>query len=78
MNSLISKGVVCGCVDGGVSALYRFPYSSRVVYRFIQVRMHLKMKLFRRIYVGYSAALMVLRGVISGQHLRALISWNVE
>ena len=44
----------------------------------IHLKMHLKMKLFKRIHVGYSAALIVLRGVISGQHLRALISWNVE
>jgi len=36
------------------------------------------MKLFKRIYVGYSAALVVLCGVISGQRLRALISWNME
>jgi hypothetical protein len=42
------------------------------------ISIHLKMKLFKRIYVGYSAALMVLRGVISGQYLRALIGWNVE
>jgi len=42
------------------------------------ISIHLKMKLFKRIYAGYSAALMVLRGVISGQYLRALISWNVE
>ena len=32
MNSLISKGGVCGYAEGGVSVSYRFPYGGKVVY----------------------------------------------
>ena len=35
MNSLISKGGVCGCAEGGVSASYKLPYGGGVVYRSI-------------------------------------------